>query len=162
MNPSIDFTQIPLRDIHLPLGVSWWPLAPGWWVLIAFALAGAAWGLYRFIKTYRQRVALRTLMNIRDQLESGTPAAECLPTVSTVMRRFAMAVAENPRLVAGLVGRAWLDYLDSRWDRDTFQAGAGAALASAPYAPDHACSSEYALTLTGVCIDWVSAQRRRM
>lgn len=157
-----DFTQIPLRDLHMPLEVSWWPLAPGWWVLIALILAGAVWRLYRYIKTYRQRIALRALATIRRQLEAGAPAADCLPTVSTVMRRFAMAIAENPRMVAGLVGRAWLDYLDSRWDQDAFQTGSGAALASAPYAPEQSCSKDFALALTDVCIDWVVAQRRSM
>ena len=31
----MDPKQIPLRDLHLPEVVGWWPLAPGWWVLLA-------------------------------------------------------------------------------------------------------------------------------
>ncbi len=27
MEPS----ELPLRDLHLPDAVGWWPLAPGWW-----------------------------------------------------------------------------------------------------------------------------------
>ncbi|HVS24646.1 MAG TPA: DUF4381 family protein, partial [Gammaproteobacteria bacterium] len=30
-----DFTQLPLRDIHLPGLISWWPPAPGWWIAAA-------------------------------------------------------------------------------------------------------------------------------
>ena len=37
----MDPEQIPLRDLHLPEAVGWWPLAPGWWVLIALAVAHA-------------------------------------------------------------------------------------------------------------------------
>ena len=31
----MDPQQIPLRDLHLPDAISWWPLAPGWWLAIA-------------------------------------------------------------------------------------------------------------------------------
>ena len=36
----MDPEQIPLRDLHLPEAIGWWPLAPGWWILIAIALVG--------------------------------------------------------------------------------------------------------------------------
>ena len=35
MDPEL----LPLRDLHLPEMVGWWPLAPGWWFLIALAAA---------------------------------------------------------------------------------------------------------------------------
>ena len=31
----MDPTQLPLRDLHLPETIGWWPLAPGWWFAIA-------------------------------------------------------------------------------------------------------------------------------
>ena len=36
----MDPKQIPLRDLHLPEGIGWWPLAPGWWVVIALVMIG--------------------------------------------------------------------------------------------------------------------------
>ena len=43
MNPD----SLPLRDIHLPAPLGWWPLAPGWWIVgaLVFALliAGLIW-----------------------------------------------------------------------------------------------------------------------
>ncbi|MDH3546898.1 MAG: DUF4381 domain-containing protein, partial [Gammaproteobacteria bacterium] len=36
MNPE----DIPLRDLHLPAEIGWWPLAPGWWLVITLALIG--------------------------------------------------------------------------------------------------------------------------
>ena len=27
-------TPLPLKDIHLPEAIGWWPLAPGWWILL--------------------------------------------------------------------------------------------------------------------------------
>ena len=31
----MDETALPLRDLHLPDAIGWWPLAPGWWGVIA-------------------------------------------------------------------------------------------------------------------------------
>ena len=38
MNPA----ELPLRDIHLPEPVSWWPMAPGWWWVIGLLLLASA------------------------------------------------------------------------------------------------------------------------
>jgi len=159
MNQDIDFSQIPLRDIHLPGEVAWWPPAPGWWLLLAVALVVLMYFVIQYVRAYRQRAALRALTQVQAMLTDGVSPAECLPTVSSVMRRYAMAVASNPQLVAGLVGERWLSYLDSRWDSAAFAAGPGRTLASAPYAPENACSVDAAQALTRVCIDWVRAQR---
>lgn len=161
MNQGMDFSQIPLRDIHLPGEVGWWPPAPGWWALLAIVLGIAVFFAARYALRYRQRAALRALRRVQAMLEEGAEAEDCLPSVSTIMRRFAMSVAANPRLVAGLVGEHWLRYLDSRWERDAFVNGPGAALSVAPYAPAHRCSRDTALTLIALCMDWVANQRLR-
>jgi Domain of unknown function (DUF4381) len=33
LSPELAQQLEQLRDIHLPPGISWWPLAPGWWAL---------------------------------------------------------------------------------------------------------------------------------
>lgn len=38
-NPQQAQLSEQLRDIHLPDGVSWWPLAIGWWVVLAIMIA---------------------------------------------------------------------------------------------------------------------------
>ena len=30
----MDEKALPLRDLHLPEPIGWWPLAPGWWVIL--------------------------------------------------------------------------------------------------------------------------------
>lgn len=159
MNQGIDFSQIPLRDIHFPGAVPWWPPAPGWWLLAALILGAMTYWAVRYYRTYRRRVALKILNQVRHDLEEGALPEPCLQHLSAVMRRFAMSAAANPALVAGLIGRSWLRYLDSRWDRDLFTNGAGSVLTIAPYAPANSISRDAAIELTTVCIDWVSRQR---
>lgn len=159
MNPGLDFSQIPLRDIHLPGAISWWPPAPGWWALAIVLIAcGCYWGV-RYYRTYRRRAAVKLLSQVKSSLEAGELPESCLQTVSALMRRFAMSIAANPSLVAGLIGRQWLQYLDSRWDRNLFCDGPGSMLTVAPYAPPNSISRDAALDLTSVCIDWVSVQQ---
>lgn len=159
MNETFDYSQIPLRDIHLPADVSWWPPAPGWWLLATLIVAALVVAAWRYARGYRRRAALRTLERIYLDLQAGEPVARCLPVVSSVVRRFAMAIAASPRGIAGLVGERWLTWLDSQWEQSSFTNGPGRALARAPYAPPSAFSNEDALALTQVCIDWVRAQK---
>ncbi len=158
MNP-IDFSQIPLRDIHLPGPVSWWPPAVGWWILALLVIAGCvvAWVHYR--RHARERAALRTLRSALKALDDGGEPARCLQQVSLVMRRFAMSIADAATPVAGLTGERWLAFLDSRWDRDAFSSGAGRALAVAPYLPAERVMYADVQELGSLCVQWISTQR---
>jgi hypothetical protein len=177
MNPS-DFTQLPLRDIHLPGLIAWWPPAPGWWIAAALAFAAlVAFGLYYRGGRHR-RAALRSVGKVRAALEQGAEPVECLQRVSTTLRRFAMTTADQQNVaalravdgvadrpdsdeVAGLIGQRWLRYLDSRWKRDEFSRGAGRLLLAAPYARPETIDRQHALDLTVLCADWLKAQRPR-
>ncbi len=171
-----DFTQLPLRDIHLPGLISWWPPAPGWWIAAALVLAA----LVGFALYYRggrhRRAALRSVGKVRAALERGEEPVACLQRVSTTLRRFAMTtadqqsvaalravdgVAERPNSseVAGLIGQRWLRYLDSRWQRDEFSRGAGRQLLAAPYARPETIDRQRALDLAALCTEWLKAQR---
>ncbi|MBV1912177.1 MAG: DUF4381 domain-containing protein, partial [Cycloclasticus sp.] len=33
--------ELPLRDIHLPDAITWWPPAIGWWLLLAVIIVAA-------------------------------------------------------------------------------------------------------------------------
>ena len=59
----MDPTQLPLRDLHLPPDIGWWPMAPGWWVLLAIAAAALVWLSYQYFLRWRvgmpRRSALR-------------------------------------------------------------------------------------------------------
>lgn len=160
MSP-IDFSQIPLRDIHLPGAVGWWPPAPGWWILVGVLVAAAVIAFIRYRRLYRERAALEALRGVLVALERGEQPIRCLQRISMIVRRFAMSIATQTEAVAGLTGERWLRYLDSHWERQAFSSGPGRALAVAPYARPERVRADDVVQLNALCRDWVNAQRRR-
>ena len=132
----MDPEQIPLRDIHLPDPIGWWPLAPGWWFLIALIVAGLIYLLYRRVLKWRhnaaRRLALHELKRLRQAYEAGEDALVLSKSLSELMRRSMLAYAPRDE-VAGLTGEAWLRWLDRGLDGEPFSAGAGRSLESLPY-----------------------------
>ncbi len=171
MNPTNDISQLPLRDIHLPGAVAWWPPALGWWLLAALVLAGFVLASLAYYRGRHRRAALRTLQRVRSALEQGAEPVGCLQSVSTVLRRFAMtaaargaatrAAAPAAGSVAGLIGERWLAYLDSGWQRSDFTTGSGRLLLAAPYARPDTVERTAALELVVLSTAWLKAQRRR-
>ena len=164
MNPTVDVSQLPLRDIHLPAAVGWWPPALGWWLLAALVVTAAAlYGLH-YYRARHKRAALRAIGRVREALEKGAEPVACLQYVSTILRRFAMtspAVARDDKLepdVAGLIGERWLTYLDGRWERTEFSAGVGKRLLAAPYVRPNSIERGTAIELTALCTAWLLAQ----
>lgn len=132
MNPA----EIPIRDLHLPEPVGWWPLAPGWWILIAIAVLGLAWLLMRALRRHRRgrarRFALRELKRIEARYERGDNVVTLSREMSELVRRAMLAYA--PRTdVAGLTGDDWLRWLDAGLANPTFEVGPGRAIAELPY-----------------------------
>ncbi len=162
MNPSLDPTQIPLRDIHLPEAVAWWPLAFGWWFLGGLALIAVSSLAMRFYATRRHRAAGRELRKAMGALHAGEEPVYCAQRISITLRRFAMTVSGDPDRVAGLVGEGWLSFLDTCWKQTGFTRGAGRLLLSAPYTTVESLESERCLELGVLCIAWVKAQPVRI
>lgn len=169
MNQTVDYSQLPLRDIHLPGGISWWPLAIGWWLLAALVLVALAAYAFHYYRGRHRRAALLALKRVRIALEAGSEPVGCLQRVSIVLRRFAMTTArleadsalegaEREADVAGLIGKRWLAYLDSRWQREAFRTGVGRLLLAAPYARPDSVDRVQALELTALCSEWLKAQ----
>ena len=132
MNPD----QLPLRDLHLPDPVGWWPLAPGWWLLFATLVIVTVWLAAVALARHRQgrarRHAARALRQLERRYAEDGDAVQLAIDVSALLRRAMLAYA--PRAdVAGLTGTAWLKWLDSGLDKPAFADGAGRALVELPY-----------------------------
>lgn len=128
--------QLPLRNLHLPDAVGWWPLAPGWWVLIALLLLGVVWLLIRAMRSWRRnaprRFALRELAAIEsDYLQHRNPVVFA-KQLSELLRRGMLAYAPRED-VAGLTGSAWLAWLDRDLPVPYFHTEGGKSLLQLPY-----------------------------
>ena len=132
----MDENALPLRDLHLPDAIGWWPLAPGWWVAIALAAAGLAWLAWRWYRAWQlqapRRHALRELKRIEaEYLEHGNPI-ELGKALSELLRRGMLAYAPRAH-VAGLTGESWLAWLDEGMSVPWFHTEGGKSLLSLPY-----------------------------
>ena len=132
----MDPQAIPLRGLHLPEPVGWWPLAPGWWVLLAMLVVASvllmrAW-LRRRARSAARRRALRQLEESRAAYAYHGNPVVLGAEVSELLRRTMLAYAPRSE-VAGLTGDAWLEWLDRDLDIPRFRDGAGRSLLELPY-----------------------------
>ena len=155
----MDPEQIPIRDLHLPEAIAWWPLAPGWWVVIALIVLGVSLLFRHFLRIRARgaarRHALRRLNELTADFEQHHDAVAFSSHLSELLRRTMLAYAPRHD-VAGLTGDEWLAWLDRDLDQPRFQSEVGRKLLELPYrAPDDDVS---ALDL----IDIVAAVRQRL
>jgi len=152
-----DPEQLPLRDIHYPAGVSWWPLAPGWWivlVLLSIAAAGAWWWQRRKrrLMTSALRVARGEFDRLRSRYASDEDAGLLVRELSILLRRLCVSIF--PRTdSASLTGERWLEFLDRPLPASRFTAGPGRILLDAPYRPQVAAGDIE--PLLELCDDWL-------
>ena len=127
---------LPLRDLHLPEAVGWWPLAPGWWVLLGIAVGLCAWAALRAWQRWQRnaprRFALRELTNCEKAYAQHGNPIQLAADLSALLRRGMLAYAPR-REVAGLTGEAWLEWLDRGMPLPYFATEVGRSLLALPY-----------------------------
>ncbi|MGZ8250146.1 DUF4381 domain-containing protein [Methylomagnum sp.] len=149
--------QLPLRDIHLPESVGWWPPAIGWWlllILVPLLIVGLVWVIRRLRRVSPVKLARRELDALR--ADASLDPAEKLRRLSILLRRTALSI--HPRdEVASLTGEAWLRWLDSGLGEPRFSRGVGRWLVDVPYRPTPPTDLDELLDL---CRDWLNAVSR--
>jgi len=97
---------LDIKDIHIPDGVSIFPLAKGWWVLVIcfIALIILLKVFRRIYKTSKKFYALNKLkaINVSNPIDAGIQMSELLKRICNVKYREASV----------LYGREWLDFLN--------------------------------------------------
>lgn len=155
----MDPEQIPLRELHLPEAIGWWPLAPGWWVVIGVVALALALLIRRYLQVRARgaarRYALATLRQLTAEYEQHRDAVTFSSDLSGLLRRTMLAYAPRQD-VAGLTGDAWLAWLDRDFDEPRFQTDIGRKLLELPYRKhdDQVAAMEL--------IDVVAAVRQRL
>lgn len=129
-------TPIPLRDLHLPEQIGWWPLAPGWWALVALVAAVGAYFAWRAIRRWQRnaprRFAMRELARCEAAYRQHRDPVKLSKQLSSLLRRGMLAYAPRDT-VAGLTGEAWLAWLDQGMPLPYFHTEGGKSLLHLPY-----------------------------
>jgi len=132
-----DPSQLPLRDIHLPEPVSWWPLAIGWWLVLAFSLLTISLCVWLYLRRRRRRLSAAYLAKlelkaVHERYRQNEDVRLLAGELSVLLRR--MSISAYPREeAAGLTGENWLRHLDRPLPEKPFTSGIGRILIDAPY-----------------------------
>ncbi|NOS90156.1 MAG: DUF4381 domain-containing protein [Methylococcaceae bacterium] len=153
-------TPLPLKDLHLPAPIGWWPPAPGWWLLAAFLLLCVAlgcWAYWRFTRKTAVKTAHKQLLAIKHNtvLDNQQKLAE----LSILLRRVAISLYPRAQ-VAGLTGQAWQDFLNQALPNRPFNGEYGQLLVEASYR-QQPLSPAQLQHLLGLCEIWLNAQSKR-
>lgn len=149
-------TQLPLKDIHLPATISWWPPAIGWWILAILVLAvlvGAVWAYKRITRPSALKRAKKLLVVLKQDTTLDNFQKLC--QLSSLMRRLAISEYSRPE-IASLTGEAWLAFLDRPMQDKPFTTGVGRLLADAPFRQTPPNDTDLA-ALIKLCESWFSA-----
>lgn len=134
--------DLPLRDIHLPEPIGFFPLAPGWWGLIG---AGLLLLLAVLLLLWQRRrvTALKLALEALDQWLSDPSRSltEQSQRLSILLKQLALTTHERGR-VASLSGPLWLEWLEQRPGHPPLSPALRALLEEGPYRPPTAPTAE--------------------
>jgi hypothetical protein len=152
--------QLPLKDIHSPEAIGWWPPAIGWWllvVLIALLIVFLYWFYKRLTRKSAIRAAKKNLAIIKENpaLDNNQKLRE----LSILVRRVAISLSPRSE-AASLTGQQWLAFLDKSLTGAPFSEGCGQLLADAPYRNTQPTEQEIS-QLISLCEDWLKAQTKQ-
>ena len=151
--------NLPLRDIHLPEAISWWPPAIGWWILaisIPLALFGIWWLFKRLTRNTAIKSARRLLTVIKN--DPNTDDLQKLQQISTWLRRVSISVKPREQS-AGLTGTSWLNYLDKSVEGTPFSSGVGQCLADVQFRQATPDNLDITALIT-LCETWLKGQKQ--
>jgi hypothetical protein len=154
-----DPLEIPLRDIHLPDSVAYWPLAYAWWLLIFTIIAVFVLAVFLYLRSQKKKLSAITLARheysrISSDYQQHSDAVKLTTQISILLRRLSISLFPRTQ-VASLTGDEWLRFLDDQVSGHPFTNGKGRVLIDAPYREN--ISSEAAEELMDNCGMWIDS-----
>ncbi len=135
----MDPADLPLRDIHLPEAIGWWPPATGWMVLAIVIVVSAGFAVFlyrRRLKTTAEHAAISELDAIVAALRIDGNGHVCAQALSRLARRVSLLYG-GPETAAA-VGDAWLDTIRKLSGSGSLSVPVTEVLLVAPYSPSSA------------------------
>ena len=163
MQPT-DPASLPLRDIHLPDPVSWWPLAPGWWLLLFIVIAGIFLSLF-LIKRHREKklsaifIANQEFDQIKNNFKNNNDQSRLIADLSALLRRISISIHKRD-VAASLTNEDWLKFLDQYSTNNEFSQGVGRILVEGPYQPSPSYDSDELIALISLWFDNIKKDKR--
>ncbi|MBL1141188.1 MAG: DUF4381 domain-containing protein [Proteobacteria bacterium] len=163
--PGSDPSNLPLRDIHLPDAVLWWPPAPGWWIL-SFLVLLITLSVFLYIRRRRKHrmsaiyLAKQELNRIENEFKSNQDKSVLVKQISELIRRVSISLF-NRNESASLTGNDWLFFLDELNGDESFTKGIGRVLIEAPYQADPDYDEKDLLNLISTWIDLANKNRSK-
>lgn len=133
MNPQTP--DLPLRDIHLPTAVSWWPPAPGWWIVLGLCLLALlllVWLIKHSQKIIFQDEARKEFEQLLQGYKQHADRPQLLRDINALLRRTVLSYYPRKN-VAGLTGKVWIEQLHSLSGTDIFDPQTQILLTQAAY-----------------------------
>ena len=149
--------QLPLRDIHLPDSIGWWPLAPGWWIVGVLLLASGfliiIFARYMKAKNRIRRISLKEIDLIQQSFVLHKDRTRVVCELSVLLRQ--ACISRYSRMeVASLTGAGWMSFLDRNLDGRPFSDGVGKIFMTGPYQKSVEINVDLLLDL---CRNWIAA-----
>ena len=151
---------LPLRDIHLPEAIGWWPPAIGWWLLallIPLLFVLMVWLYKKITRKTALKAAKKLLLKIEQ--DPALDDYQKLCELSVLIRRTAISVFPRST-AASLTGEAWLTFLDKALHDQRFSNGPGSVLKQIPYCRNSNEVRDIA-ALFQLCHDWLATIKRQ-
>lgn len=86
--------ELPLRDIHLPDAVSWWPPAIGWWLLLllTIVLVGIIFYTFRYLRRPRlDKSARLAMISTLTEYKQHQDVVQLISSLSRTFKRIVMS-----------------------------------------------------------------------
>jgi len=159
MNPT---DTLPLRDIHLPDPVSWWPPAMGWWFLLLFIVL-FIWALVSFVKYLRKPVLKKSakaeLSLVITAYQQHQDKHLLLQQISILFRRIGISYfSRNDN--AGIAGLEWYAKINSLVEKNRISDDMVELLSQGPYQRRPELDEQKIQNLIDQTQRWVSALSR--